>query len=173
VALQIIHPLVIAHRLAGGHHSAERTKLELHMSDTSNPNQSQSNDENGPNEKANPQSSAQQGRCVLEPLCSAVSEGAHRAKAAAERAVPKVRASLSSATYWLGYGVSFAAVFSYVIVKELAPEVFKAGCRDGAQAGQETAENLASKLQARSDAPGEASSPGAEPSGGAAQPGVA
>ena len=85
---------------------------------------------------------------MLAPLCSAINEGAQRAKAAAEKAIPKVKAAVSDATYWLGYGVSFATVFSYTVVKELAPEVLKAGCRDGAQAGRKTAEDLASKSKA-------------------------
>ena len=137
------------------------------MNDTSNPNPTQ------PEGSANPQASSQPGRCVIEPLCSAVNAGAQRAKAAAEKAIPKVKAAASGATYWLGYGMSFATVFSYTIVKELAPEVLKAGWRDGAQAGRRTAEEFASKSEAQPEAHGSTPSPGTDPSAPAAQSGVA
>jgi len=96
-----------------------------------------------------------------------------RAKAAAEKAVPKVRAAVSGATYWLGYGASFATVFSYTMVKGLAPEVFKAGCRDGAATAQKTAEELASKLRAQPNRRPVNPEHGTDPSGPATQPGVA
>ena len=143
------------------------------MNDTSNPNSSQAPGQNQSGGPADPQSSSRPEHSVLAPLCSAINEGAQRAKAAAEKAIPKVKAAVSDATYWLGYGVSFATVFSYTVVKELAPEVLKAGCRDGAQAGRKTAEDLASKSKAKPDAPGVTPSPGTDPSSPATQPGVA
>lgn len=107
--------------------------------------------------------SEQSARCVFEPLRSAFGEGAHRAQAAAEKTIPKVIAAASSATYWLGFGVSFASIFSYTILTELTPEVLKAGCRDGAQAGRKKAENLASKARSSTSAASAAAAPVPEP----------
>jgi len=144
------------------------------MNNTSDPTPSQAPGETQPEGSPNPQASPpQQGRCVLGPLCSAVTDGAHRAKAAAEQAAPKVKAAVSGATYWFGFGVSFAAVFSYIIVKELAPQVLKAGGRDGSSAGQNTAEELIAKLKTRSAHRGASSPSGAAPSEPAAEPGAA
>jgi hypothetical protein len=67
---------------------------------------------------------------------------------------------VTTVTYWLGYSASFASVFSYTIVKELAPEVLKAGCRDGARAGQKTATNLASRKEPRSPEASAGTEPG-------------
>jgi hypothetical protein len=113
------------------HSVAVEEKLDHTMNNTSNSNPSQP------------------GNCVLEPLCSAFHEGAQQARAAAEKAVPKVKAVLSGVTYWLGYGASFAGVFSYTLARELAPEAFKTGCRAGAHSGQTTAEALATKFRHR------------------------
>ena len=109
---------------------------------------------------------------MIEPLCSAVNQGAHRARAAAQKAVPKVKAAVSGATYWLGYGVSFASVFSYTLLRELAPEVLKTGCRDGAAAARKSAEHLASKLDPQASAHSEVRSPATDPLGPATQPSV-
>jgi hypothetical protein len=79
---------------------------------------------------------------MLDSVRDAINEGAQQARAAAEEAIPKVRAAVSDATYWLGYGVSFAAVFSYAVVAELAPEVLKTGARDGREAGRKAAEGF-------------------------------
>lgn len=141
------------------------------MNETSNPNQSQPNNGSQPHEPANP--GPQPGRSPLDSLCSAVNEGAQQAKAAAEKAIPKVKAAVSDAAYWLGYGVSFATVFSYTVVRELAPEVLKAGCHDGAQAGHKAAEDLASQIKTPHAATDTTSAPGSEPSSPAAQPGMA
>jgi hypothetical protein len=142
------------------------------MNETLNPDASQPQGASQPEGTPDPQTSSRQEACLLNSLCAAVNEGSHRAKAAAEKAIPKVKAAVSDATYWLGFGVSFATVFSYTVIKELAPEALKRGCRDGAQAGQRTAEDLASEFHARPDAHGSSSSPGPEPSGQATQPGV-
>jgi hypothetical protein len=146
-------------------------ELKSHMNNTSNPNPSQPAGEGQPEGSANSQASSQPGRCVLDPLCSAVNEGAHRAKAAAEKTIPKVKAALSGATYWLGYGMSFATVFSYTILTELAPEVLKTGCRDGAQVGRRTAQDVASKLEGQPETDGSGPSSGTDPSAPIAQPG--
>ena len=140
------------------------------MNETLNSDASQPQGASQPEGTPDPQTSSRQEGCLLNSLRAAVNEGSHRAKAAAEKAIPKVKAAVSDATYWLGYGVSFATVFSYTVIKELAPEVLKRGCRDGAQAGQRTAEDLASKFDAQPDAHGVSSSPGPEPSGQATQP---
>ena len=133
------------------------------MNDTSNPNSSQSHAENQPGGTEN--AGSQSGRRVLESLRSAVNEGAQQAKAAAEKAIPKVKAAVSGAAYWLGFGASFASVFSYTVAKELAPEILKAGLRDGAQAGQKKGEQWVSKLKEHHT--------GATPSDEATQSGVA
>ena len=140
------------------------------MNETVNPDAAQPQGASQPEGAPDPQTSARQEGCLLNSLRSAVNEGSHGAKAAAEKAIPKVKAAVSDATYWLGYGVSFATVFSYTVIKELAPEALKRGCRDGAAAGQRTAEDLASKFDAQPGAPGSSSSPGPEPSGQATQP---
>ena len=126
-----------------------------------------------PKDTANSQASPPAGPSPLDPFLTAVNEGAQRAKAAAEKAIPKVRAAVCGATYWLGYGVSFATVFSYTVVKELAPEPLKAGCRAGAAAGQEKAATLAAKLSGQGTNPSTNPSPGPEPSGPATQAGAA
>lgn len=143
------------------------------MNNTPDPIQSQPPGATRPEASANPPPSSQPGRCRLEPLCSAVNEGAHRARAAAEKAVPKVKTAVVVATYWLGYGVSYAAVFSYTIVKELAPPVLKAGCRDGASRGRKFAENLASETKAQPETPPVLQPPDTGPSGPTIQPGAA
>src|SRR2546423_19236 len=100
------------------------------MKDTLNPNASQPPGANQSEGTPDPQTSSRHEGCRLNSLCAAVNEGSHRAKAAAQKAIPKVKAAVSDATYWLGYGVAFATVFSYTVIKELAPEVLKRGCRD-------------------------------------------
>ena len=111
------------------------------MNNTTNP--SEPNHEPQPGEAPAPDAGTGPGHCAFEPLRSAVNDGASRAQAAAEKAVPRIKAALIDATYWLGYGVSFASVFSYTVARELAPEPLKAGFRDGTRAGRTTAENLA------------------------------
>jgi hypothetical protein len=139
------------------------------MNDTSNPNSSPPQPENPP--RANGNAGPQPGHSVLESLCSAVNEGAQQAKAAAEKAIPKIKAAASEATYWMGFGASFATVFSYTVARELAPQVLKAGVRDGAQAGAKSGEEWASKVGRKRNA-AEAPS-GSAPSDPATQPGLA
>ena len=135
------------------------------MNNTSDPHSSQTHVGSDPEGTANPKASSQPGDRLFESLLSAVNEGARQAKDAVGKAIPKVKTAVSEATYWLGYGVSFATVFSYTVIKELAPEVLKRGCCEGAQAGQRTAEDLASKLQAQPAAHGANPSPGPDASG--------
>jgi len=112
------------------------------MNTTSNPNPHSENEGT-----ADQSSQSSPGRGIFEFVRRATNEGAQQAKAAAEKAAPKVKAALSDATYWLGYGASFATVFSYTIAKELAPEVLKAGSRDGAAAAKRAAEQFARRNQ--------------------------
>ena len=142
------------------------------MNNTPNSNSS-SADANQPGESPNPQGARQSGPCVFDRLSSAINDGASQAKAAAEKAIPKVKAALSGASYWLGYGVSFASVFSYTVAKDLAPESLKAGCKDGAQAGRKTASDLSAKLHAQSGATEASAPPDTDPSGPAVQSGAA
>src|SRR5437868_13096970 len=97
---------------------ANEPKVHINMNETSNPNA----DSGSQSEPQNDQSSYS-GHRVFESMRRAINDGAQQARAAAEKAVPKIKAAVSDATYGLGYGVSFAAVFSYTIATELAPEV--------------------------------------------------
>jgi len=85
-----------------------------------------------------------------------MNEGAQQAKAAADKAAPKVKAALSDTTYWAGYGASFAAVFSYTLVTELAPEALKTGARDGAATGRKAADDFANRQKPRATEAGAA-----------------
>src|SRR5262245_14260408 len=138
------------------------------MNDASNPSQPANEAQSQPSAGAS--CSSQSARCVFEPFRSAFSDGAHRAQAAAEKALPKVKAAVTSATYWFGFGVSFASVFSYTLAKGLAPEALKAGCVEGARAGRKAADDLASKAHRAAPTPGPAEAP---PSDSAPQPGPA
>jgi hypothetical protein len=133
------------------------------MNETSNPNP-------GSGDQANQSSHSSSGRGPFDSLRDALNEGAQQAKAAAEKAVPKIKAAVSDATYWAGYGVSFAAVFSYTVATELAPDVLKAGGRDGAAAGKKAAEDFATRCKAQGTRTGEPSAPGSD---SVAQPGPA
>ena len=123
------------------------------MNETSNPNPDC--DSQG---TANQSSQSSSGRRAFESVRCAVNEGARQARAAAEKAVPKVKAALSDTAYWAAYGVSFASVFSYTVVTELAPEVLKTGGRDGAQAGRRAAEEFANRCKPQPKEAGPASS---------------
>lgn len=108
---------------------------------------------------------------MFDSVRDALNEGARQARTAAEEAVPRIKTALADATYWVGYSVSFAAVFSYTVATELAPEVLKAGARDGSQAGKRAAEDFAArgKAPATNDAGvTPESSPGASPEPGLA-----
>ena len=143
------------------------------MNNTPNSNLSQSPDANQPGESSNPQGARPSGQGVFDRLSSAVNDGANQARAAAEKAIPKVKAVVSGASYWLGYGVSFASVFSYTVAKDLAPESLKTGCKDGAEAGRKTASDLSAKLHAQSGATEASAPPDTDPSGPAVQSGAA
>jgi hypothetical protein len=105
------------------------------------------------NPHGQPPPQAEGPHCVLDSLCAAVRDGASQAKHAAEKAAPKVKAAMSDALYWLGFGVSYGSVFSAVLVKELAPEALKTGGRDGAEAGAKAASDFMARWQHRPPAP--------------------
>lgn len=86
---------------------------------------------------------------AFESMYSALSKGAQQARSAAEKAVPKVKAAASDAAYWVGFGVSFATVFSCILIKELIPAVVITGCQDGARAGKAKAEDFTTSLKQR------------------------
>lgn len=106
---------------------------------------------------------------VLDSLCSAMHEGANQARSAAEQAAPKVKAAVADAVYWFGFGVSYASVFSTVVLKELAPEVLKTGCREGAEAGRKAGAEFLTDLKQRKTAAPEAG-PSAETGGPSPEP---
>jgi hypothetical protein len=137
------------------------------MNETDNSN-SQGTDP-GTNSQATGDQSSQHTR-VFDSVRNAFDEGARQARAAAEEAIPKIKEAVADATYWLGYSMSFAAVFSYTVATELAPEVLKAGARDGSAAGRKAAEDLASKrtVQAAGDTAASNSGSGPTPEPGLA-----
>jgi hypothetical protein len=87
------------------------------MNETSNPNP-----ESESHGTANQSSQASSGRGVFESLRNAMNAGAQQAKAAAEKAAPKVKEALSDVTYWAGYGASFAAVFHILWSRNWLPK---------------------------------------------------
>lgn len=103
-------------------------------------------------------------------LRSALNSGADEARRQAEEAAPKIKAAFGDAVYFLGYGISFGAVFSFVVAKELTPAMFKKGCREGAAAGESAADRVSTDLRQRSD---DAAAPGSTGSGHAPQTGAA
>lgn len=111
------------------------------------------NESTNPNQNPNPENeSAQSGpqgayhtRSFTESVRSAWNDGAERARAAAQEAVPKIKAALNDTGYWASYGASFAAAFTTTLAKEFAPESLKKGGYDGAQAGKKAAEDFANQ----------------------------
>ena len=99
-----------------------------------------------------PAEAEQKEGCKLNSLCDAVEKGARHARQAAEETVPKVKAAAADAAYWLGYGLTYAVVFSAVAIKEFAPAALVSGCRDGAKAGKTSAEKLATDRAKRREA---------------------
>jgi len=122
------------------------------MNETSNPTPDAGNQGT-----PNPSAVSSSGPYICQTVHRAIHQGAEKAKVAAEKVVPKVKAAVSDATYWLGFGLSYAAVFSYTLARELAPEQLKAGSRDGAEAGKKTAEGFAHRRESGSTQTGAAS----------------
>ena len=58
--------------------------------------------------------------------------------------MPRIKAAATEAAYWTAYGVTFAAVFQWTLIKSLrVPEPIKTGSADGAKAGKEAADHWA------------------------------
>ena len=131
------------------------------MNDTPNPNGQDPGAQNQSQGSAH--QSSQSSRRVFDSVRDAINDGAQQARAAAEEAIPKVKAAVSDATYWLGYGISFATVFSYTVMNELAPEVLKTGARDGTQAGRKAAEDFTRGFKSQPSQSTESAGPAVEP----------
>ena len=83
----------------------------------------------------------------LNRLFSAMDKGAQDARKAAEHALPRIKAAVNQADYWAGYGLSFAATFSWTLARVLTPESMKSGARDGLQCGKDAAERVIEKIK--------------------------
>ncbi len=142
------------------------------MDNTANPQNEQSNDNRPSEENPGRLATLQQppGKTAFESFRSAFRQGAEDARDAAERAIPHIKSAAADATYWMAYGVSFAAVFQWTVIRNLAPESLKSGCRDGVKAGKESADQWIEKLKQTKESP--VASPAAEagPSGETTQP---
>jgi hypothetical protein len=84
---------------------------------------------------------------------SAVRQGAEDAKRAAEKAIPRIKAAASEAAYWTAYGVTFAAIFQWELVKRFTPQPVKSGCQDGVKAGKDAADKLGSQASDKPETP--------------------
>ncbi len=89
------------------------------------------------------------GTPVFDAVASALRQGAEHARKAAEEALPKLKSAASDAAYWTAYGVTFAAVFQWTLIKTLAPEIVKNGCLDGVKAGKDAAAKWVEQLRQR------------------------
>jgi len=79
------------------------------MNESSQPNQEQREQtQTGHDEATNTESKST--RAPFESFRSALHDGAQQAKRPAEEAAPKVKAAIADATYWLGFGTTFATV---------------------------------------------------------------
>src|SRR5690349_3137889 len=87
-------------------------------------------DSPGP-DQANSQHKTEPNRAqrVVDGFRSAFRHGAEDARKAAEKAIPRVKTAAADAAYTMAYGISFAVVFQWAAVKELAPESVKSGVR--------------------------------------------
>jgi hypothetical protein len=88
-------------------------------------------------------------KALAEGLISAIRDGTHRAQATAERALPAVKSAAGEAVYWTAFGVTFAAVFSWVLAREITPDSVKTRFQDGLKAGKGSAEDYARRMAAR------------------------
>ena len=88
---------------------------------------------------------------VSDSLRSAFQKAADDARKAADEAIPRIKAAAAEAAYWTSYGVTFAAVFQWTLVKGLTPESVKSGSADGAKAGKQTAERWAATAPEKTD----------------------
>jgi hypothetical protein len=145
------------------------------MENPANPQSEQSDSDRVTEEKNNTQTNPQPQpqRPVGDALRDAILRGAEDARAAAEKAIPKVKSAAADAVYWTAYGVSFAAVFQWTLAKGLAPESLKSGLRDGVKAAEEAARKWTEKLRQRKAKATDAAADRTGPSTEAVQPGAA
>jgi hypothetical protein len=137
------------------------------MNDTSNQTNAGSN-----GNSQQEQSRQERGRRFFEDLSTAVRRGAEDARRAAEEAIPKVKTAAADAAYWTAYGVSFAAVFEWTVLKQITPDCVKTGCNDGVRAGREAAQNWFNRMRQPKSQPA-TPPPSSGPAGESAKPGVA
>ena len=117
--------------------------------------QNQDNHGDRPTEQtaeAQPHAQGPAGRCAMDSVYSAIRKGANDARDAAEKALPKIKSAAADAGYWMSYGVAFAAVFQWTVAKQLTPDCFKSGYRDGVKAGKERAEKWLTERERRKEA---------------------
>lgn len=112
------------------------------MSDPTNP----SNESNGSHADHGP---SERARRFFDDLSSSIRKGAEDARKVAEDAIPKVKTAAKDAAYWTAYGVSFAAMFEWTLLKHFTPECVKAGCRDGVRSGQQRADAWVNEMRQR------------------------
>jgi hypothetical protein len=86
---------------------------------------------------------------VFDALASTVRKGAEHARKGAEEAMPRLKAAAVEAAYWTAYGVVFAGVFQWTLVKTYTPEIVKKGCVDGITGGREAAEKWVEQIRRR------------------------
>ena len=65
--------------------------------------------------------------------------------------MPRLKMAAADAAYWTAYGVVFAGVFQWTLVKTFTPEVVKKGCRDGVKAGRDAAEKWVKQMSQRKE----------------------
>ena len=109
------------------------------------PNEPSAHD-SGPNE---PKPAAELRTPIFDAVVTAVRKGAEHARKEAEEAMPRLKAAAQDAAYWTAYGVVFAGVFQWTLVKTFTPEVVKKGCRDGVKAGRDAAEKWVEQMSHR------------------------
>jgi hypothetical protein len=111
------------------------------MSELSNEPTAQDSDHNKP--KPAPELNR---TSIFDAIASAVRKGAEHARKEAEEAMPRLKTAAADAAYWTAYGVVFAGVFQWTLVKTFTPDVVKKGCRDGVKAGRDAAERWVEQM---------------------------
>ncbi len=117
------------------------------MSDTSQ----ETNGQNGTHGSDRSTSPPKAHQSLFDSLANAVRKGAEDARREVDQGLPHLKQAASDAAYWTAYGVCFAAVFNWTLVKIITPERVKVGCKDGVRAGREAAENWVAEMRRRND----------------------
>jgi hypothetical protein len=112
------------------------------MSESFNQEQPETENSSG-NSRANPPG----GRHFFDDLASALRRGAEDARRATENAIPKVKSAAADGAYWAAYGLSFATVFEWTVLKQITPDCVKVGCGDGLKAGRQAAETWLQRMR--------------------------